>query len=146
MRVSELQPEPHTKYLVKRDGFFFTATPCYGLHEPWWMVVRIMGTKVEAPPEPMLPDDEWWPAGGRYLTPEQVQQVREAVGTVLTYFSQEEYASALNAENVRRGGILGPFAPPDWQSKERTKARLRAVLSLLGDGSMGGGRSGVRKP
>lgn len=71
---------------------------------------------------------------GHYLPLYQVQQVREAVETVLVYFRQEEYERTINAENARRGGTLGPFAPPDWQAKERTKARLRDVLSLLGGG------------
>jgi|WetSurSiteA1Bulk_404760.scaffolds.fasta_scaffold02782_12 hypothetical protein len=57
-KISDSHPAPHRKYVVKRDNIIFTATPCYGLHEPWW-VIRIMGDKYEAPPEPMLNDDSW---------------------------------------------------------------------------------------
>lgn len=60
MKNSEQYPKPHAKYIVRRDGILFTATPCYGMHEPWW-VVRVMGEKYEADPEPMLETDEWWP-------------------------------------------------------------------------------------
>ncbi len=34
----------------------FTATPCYGMHEPWWVVKTMEG---EAPPVPMKDEDEW---------------------------------------------------------------------------------------
>jgi len=57
MMVKYQHPLPHAKYLVKRDLFFFTATPCYGMHEPWWVVQTM---RDEAPPEPMLPEDQWW--------------------------------------------------------------------------------------
>lgn len=59
------------------------------------------------------------------------QQMREALETTLIYFEQEEYASRMNAENARLGGTLGPFAPADWQSKQRAIAGLRAALSAL---------------
>ncbi|KRT69340.1 MAG: hypothetical protein XU15_C0011G0166 [candidate division NC10 bacterium CSP1-5] len=61
MRISDLHPEPHRKYIVLRDGLLFTATPCYGMHSPWW-VVKTMGHSSgdEAPPEDMQPNDEWW--------------------------------------------------------------------------------------
>jgi len=36
--VEEQSPDPHEKYLVLRNGVFFTATPCYGLHTPFWVV------------------------------------------------------------------------------------------------------------
>lgn len=63
-RVSEKQPRPHTRYVVLRDGKLFTATPCYGIHEPWW-VAKTMASRWpdEAGPEPMQPDDIWWPLG-----------------------------------------------------------------------------------
>jgi hypothetical protein len=60
MKLSEKYPAAHAKYVVRRDGVLFTATPCYGMHKPWW-VVRVMGEAYEADPEPMKPDDEWWP-------------------------------------------------------------------------------------
>ena len=58
--VSEKHPPPHQQYLVARDGMFFTATPCYGMHNPWW-VVRTMAESWpnEADPVPMKPTDLW---------------------------------------------------------------------------------------
>lgn len=61
--ISECHPDPHAKYVVVRDGLVFTATPCYGMHSPWW-VVTTMGDGVhtdEAPPVPFRPDDRYWP-------------------------------------------------------------------------------------
>lgn len=62
MKNSEQYPKAHAKYVVRREGVIFTATPCYGMHDPWW-VVRVMGEAYEAQPEPMKADDEWWPLG-----------------------------------------------------------------------------------
>lgn len=61
MKVSKEYPEPHRKFVVMRGGLFFTATPCYGMHSPRW-VVRTMGDYPdhEAPIVKMQPDDEWW--------------------------------------------------------------------------------------
>lgn len=57
-------PEPHAKYLVKRDGWIFVATPCYGMHAPWWVAAigpaLPYGTR-EVDPVPMLDTDEWVP-------------------------------------------------------------------------------------
>ena len=58
MLFSEQPPLAHSKYIVKRDGYLFTATPCYGCHEPWWVVKTMDG---EAPPVPMKDDDDWQP-------------------------------------------------------------------------------------
>jgi hypothetical protein len=60
MKLSEKYPAAHAKYVVRRDSVLFTATPCYGLHAPWW-VVRVLGDNYEADPEPMQESDEWWP-------------------------------------------------------------------------------------
>ena len=54
----EERPAPHAKYLVRRGGYVFTATPCYGLHAPWWVVMTMDG---EVDPEPMNDQDEWKP-------------------------------------------------------------------------------------
>lgn len=61
-RIAEHHPPPHAQFVVRRNGRYFTATPCYGLHEPWW-VVRTMPDSWpnEAEPEPMNGNDEWWP-------------------------------------------------------------------------------------
>jgi hypothetical protein len=58
--VSERLPKPHAKYAVIRNGLLFTATPCYGMHEPWW-VVRLMPDDWpnEAEPVPMRDTDLW---------------------------------------------------------------------------------------
>lgn len=57
--VDKMQPPPHRKCLVLRDGVFVTATPCYGLHVPWWVTADIYGK--EYSPVNMLPSDEWTP-------------------------------------------------------------------------------------
>ena len=58
-KISEGYPPKHKPYLVRRQGLHFTATPCYGLHEPWWVVRMMGGLNYEADPVPMHPDDEW---------------------------------------------------------------------------------------
>lgn len=61
-KVSDCAPPPHQKYVVKRRDHWYTATPCYGMHRPWW-VVRLMPQTWpnEAEPVDMNDDDEWWP-------------------------------------------------------------------------------------
>lgn len=60
-------PPPHAKYLVSRDGWYFVATPCYGMHSPWWVSAVCAGsietspTTCEAAPVPMLDTDKWVP-------------------------------------------------------------------------------------
>ena len=58
-------PKPHAKYAVIRGDCVFTATPCYGMHEPWW-VVRLMPNN-EADPVCMQPGDAWMELG-EFLT------------------------------------------------------------------------------
>ena len=41
--VHRSYPSPHARYLVIRNGTVFTATPCYGLHDPWWVVKTMEG-------------------------------------------------------------------------------------------------------
>ena len=55
-------PPPHAKYLVSRDGWHFVATPCYGMHHPWW-VSAICGdeNRRETDPVAMLDSDKWVP-------------------------------------------------------------------------------------
>lgn len=55
-RIAEAYPPAHARYLVKRDGVLFTATPCYGMHAPWWVVKTMEG---EAEPVDIRPTDEW---------------------------------------------------------------------------------------
>lgn len=55
-KCSDKHPPPHAKYTVHRDGLVFTATPCYGMHSPWWVVRTMEG---EAPPVSIMPSDEW---------------------------------------------------------------------------------------
>jgi hypothetical protein len=59
-KVSREHPLPHAKYVVLRSGKVFTATPCYGMHKPWW-VVRLMPETWpnEAEPVPFEDDDLW---------------------------------------------------------------------------------------
>ena len=49
-------PPPHARYLVVRDGVTCTATPCYGMHQPWWVVRTFVE---DARPVAMQPGDEW---------------------------------------------------------------------------------------
>ena len=57
MRLIEHHHPPcHAKHLVHRDGFLFTATPCYGMHEPWWVVMTMEG---EVRPVPFRDSDRW---------------------------------------------------------------------------------------
>lgn len=54
-------PRPHNRYRVWREGVgYFDATPCYGLHAPWW-VPRNSFTKSESEPVRMEPTDLWQP-------------------------------------------------------------------------------------
>jgi hypothetical protein len=57
--VKEESPRRHERHLVMRNGFLFTATPCYGMHSPWW-VVRTMSDKNcgEVDPINMLDTDQ----------------------------------------------------------------------------------------
>lgn len=60
--VSTQQPPPHKRYLVMRDSLYYTATPCYGMHQPWWVVKTMeLPPGDEAKPVPMVDTDRWWP-------------------------------------------------------------------------------------
>lgn len=38
VRVSDRRPGAHAKFEVRRPGLgTFVATPCYGMHNPWWV-------------------------------------------------------------------------------------------------------------
>lgn len=56
-RVGDEHPPAHASFLVCRKGEFFTCTPCYGMHQPWW-VVRLMDGS-EGEPVLMDDDDVW---------------------------------------------------------------------------------------
>lgn len=68
-RIETGHPRAHAKYAVLRDGLVFTATPCYGMHEPWW-VVRTMAQEWPNETEPidMRKDDRWMPIEGFVAT------------------------------------------------------------------------------
>jgi hypothetical protein len=57
--VAARHPPPHHLYLVWRKGREFTATPCYGMHAPRWVVRKSDGT--EDPPIAMEDTDRWRP-------------------------------------------------------------------------------------
>lgn len=57
-KIAEAHPHPHQRYVVVRGAFVFTATPCYGMHQPWWVVKTLVG---EADPVSMLDSDQWLP-------------------------------------------------------------------------------------
>jgi hypothetical protein len=54
--VPHAYPPKHARYLLERNGVVFTATPCYGMHDPWWVAKTLTG---EAEPEPMQNGDRW---------------------------------------------------------------------------------------
>lgn len=58
--VQEKYPPPHARYLVQRDRALFTATPCYGMHNPWWVVLTMDG---EVAPVAIEKTDKWIPLG-----------------------------------------------------------------------------------
>lgn len=58
--VKDRHPQPHSVYRVCRDGRMFDATPCYGLHNPWW-VPRNGFTRQESEPIDMVDEDRWMP-------------------------------------------------------------------------------------
>jgi hypothetical protein len=49
-------PPPHAKYIVRRGLAHFIATPCYGMHAPWWVPSNPDG---ESPPIDMEDGDAW---------------------------------------------------------------------------------------
>lgn len=59
--VKDQHPRAHQKYIVKRNGFQHTATPCYGMHMPWWVVMTMQG---EVEPVDMQDGDLWKPLEG----------------------------------------------------------------------------------
>lgn len=60
--VKDTYPPPYRRYrVIRADGEEFHATPCYGMHHPWW-VPRNAFTKEESEPVQMLEDDMWTPA------------------------------------------------------------------------------------
>ena len=57
--VADKMPKPHARYRVYRDDMEpFDATPCYGMHSPWW-VPRNAFTKEESDPISMEKADCW---------------------------------------------------------------------------------------
>ena len=56
VKVSVKYPPPHERYVVIRNSDVFTATPCYGMHNPWW-VVQTMEREVD--PVKIEPEDSW---------------------------------------------------------------------------------------
>jgi len=65
--VKEAAPTRHARHFVERDGRCFVATPCYGMHEPWWVAMAATG---EVQPVAMLETDRWLPL-------EKLEQVLE---------------------------------------------------------------------
>lgn len=69
--VAKEKPRPHARYHVRRGDLLFTATPCYGMHAPWW-VPRVPDQgdmPLETAPISMQDDDEWRP-----LSPAQARR------------------------------------------------------------------------
>lgn len=57
-QVEGKYPPPHSQYLVQRGRSLFIATPCYGMHSPWWVPDSPTG---ETEPINILADDKWMP-------------------------------------------------------------------------------------
>ena len=57
--VSISGPPAHEKYVVRRRSGTFVATPCYGMHEPWWVATTI--DEGEADPIDIKDTDVWRP-------------------------------------------------------------------------------------
>lgn len=57
--IKDEHPRPHARYEIRRDNRIYTATPCYGMHHPWWVPMKIDGK--EGDPVLMLDTDEWRP-------------------------------------------------------------------------------------
>jgi hypothetical protein len=57
-QVEGQHPPPHARYVVERDGHHFIATPCYGMHHPWWVPATPNG---ESEPIPIIGTDRWVP-------------------------------------------------------------------------------------
>lgn len=54
-------PEKHKAFVVKRLGLYFTATPCYGMHSPWWAIQYPFGESINEATTAMRDGDEFWP-------------------------------------------------------------------------------------
>jgi len=57
-QIQGQHPQPHARYLVKRGHYTFVATPCYGMHAPWWVPMKHDG---ELEPISMESTDKWMP-------------------------------------------------------------------------------------
>ena len=55
-KVEERNPPSGCLFLVKRRNWYFTATVCYGMHNPWWVP---RDHEKELLPMDMKPKDEW---------------------------------------------------------------------------------------
>lgn len=83
--IPNCYPPPHTRYLVARGGYQFVATPCYGMHSPWWVA---MVTDAEVHPVAMASGDTWIALATVARQAEQIERLeklvaeREDVGTL----------------------------------------------------------------
>lgn len=55
-KVKDKHPPPHATYLVEKNNYYFVATPCYGMHSPWWIP---MTHDKELDPIQILEIDAW---------------------------------------------------------------------------------------
>ena len=59
-KASERHPAPHARYEVWRsDVGVFVATPCYGMHEPWWVPLVADRFAPGSIAIPFSDNDEW---------------------------------------------------------------------------------------
>ena len=64
-KIKDKHPPAHQKYCVIREDKIFTATVCYGMHAPWWIVHTM---DEEAEPLNMLDTDLWCELRGAMMS------------------------------------------------------------------------------
>lgn len=125
-RVSDAKPAPHARYFVRRDEITFTATPCYGLHNPWWVPrVPVDGTGCkETDPIDMLDSDVWCLAAlsAPAASGSVERGLRNVAQSVLTSITLESNA-------LENGGGVGHVIA----ALRADADRLRAALGVEAD-------------
>jgi hypothetical protein len=115
------QPPPHQKCFVIRGGNAFVATPCYGLHEPWWVPSTVDG---ETAPINILPTDRWTSMPGPppvhklvpiNPTPEMVEAGNRADSTASTHRTAAlVYRAMLDAAPTFQTVSWRALGPDGW--------------------------------
>ena len=73
-------PAPHAQYEVwRKETGIFVATPCYGMHAPWWVPRTVDLYSPGTTAFPMEDDDLWRPWTETALAPAEPEGAREAL-------------------------------------------------------------------